>query len=438
MMANCKLSVQISEVMGDSRRKSPNIFPQNEMNVFELKSRLHQFLLNKFHEYSESCRAMLMSGIFIGTDITKLKTVPDCVFADIYGDSAANFDRHVSLHKHELKQFLDGAALLNIDLRVLAADAQMLNRLISDLKRQFRDFAKYDKNAISPNGELPRTAVIGDTPVLLQLHSFSNFARRIEREFDAKKCPHLRIPQIAEDFLFDKRGLDQKTLSKYAQFINRFKQLLGENRLITEFLDEPKLGDQPLAIKFRDQLSKMKTGRRMTEKMQPSTVNQYVGFFHSLLEWARETGRVNFQKNPFSGLMLDIGVSKQVVRRQFSAPEIRSIFSYRPAHVLEARGYPDAAYWLPKIMALMLMRPSEIADLKLRDIRRQDDLIYVSLSEVDTKNHSSKRVVPVHKQLITLGFLDYIERCVRLGNVYLFEELQLVDKQDAYFGVIRT
>lgn len=433
-MSNRKLSVQISEVMGDSRLKNPKIFPLNETSAFELKSGLHQFLHHKFHEYSESCRAMLMSGVFIGTDITKLKTVPDCVFADFYGDSTENFDRHVSLHKQELKQFLDRAELLGIDLWVLAADAQMSNRLVSDLKRQSREFAKFDKKAMCPNGELPRTAVIGDAPVLGLLHSFSNLARRIEREFNSEKYPHLRMTQISEDFLFDKRGLDQKTLTKYAQYMDRFNQLFGANRLITEFLDAPKLGDQPLAIKFRDKLSKIKTGRQMTEYIQPPTINQYLGFFHSLLEWARETGRVDFQKNPFSGLMLDNGISKQVVRRQFSAKEIRTIFNYRPDHVLEAQDYPAASYWLPKIISLMLMRPSEIADLKLRDIRRQSGVTYVSLAEVDTKNRSSKRLVPVHKKLIDLGFLNYIEDCSRLGNLYVFEELQTVDKQDPLYS----
>jgi integrase len=123
-----------------------------------------------------------------------------------------------------------------------------------------------------------------------------------------------------------------------------------------------------------------------------------------------------------------------VIRRQFSAQEIRAIFDYRPDHVLEAREYPEASYWLPKLMALMLMRPSEIADLKLRDIRRQSGITYLSLVEVDTKNHSSKRRVPVHKKLIELGFLDYVERCGRIGNVYLFEELQSVDKQDPLYS----
>ena len=123
-----------------------------------------------------------------------------------------------------------------------------------------------------------------------------------------------------------------------------------------------------------------------------------------------------------------------MIRRQFSAQEIRAIFDYRPDHVLEAREYPEASYWLPKIMALMLMRPSEIADLKLRDIRRQSGIIYLSLVEVDTKNRSSKRRVPIHKHLIEIGFLDYLERCSRSGHVYLFEELQSVDKQDPLYS----
>ena len=301
-MTNSNPSVQILEVMGDSRRKSPTLFHQTEMSTGELKSQLHQFLLHKFHEYSESCRAMLMSGVFIDTDITKLKTVPDCVFADFYADSAANFKRHVSLHKPELDQFLDRAEILGISLNVLAKDAIFSNRLISDLKRQHREFAKFDKNTLSPDGELPRAAAIGDMPVLLQLHSFSNFARRIEHEFNSEKYSRLRMTKIAEDFLFDKRKAGAKTLTKYAQMLELFNQRMGEHRLITDFLDAAKPGELSLAIQFRDKLAEVKSNRHISGYIQPSTINLYVVFFHSLLEWARDTHRVSFQKNPFSKL----------------------------------------------------------------------------------------------------------------------------------------
>ncbi len=433
-MSNCNLSVQTFEVMGDSRRKSPRLFPRHEMSAFELKSQLHQFLLRKFHEYSESCRAMLMSGVFIDLDIAKLKTVPDCVFADFYEDSSANVERHVSLHKLELKLFLERAERLGINLNVLAQDAIFSNRLISDLKRQLGEFAKFKKSAISPNGELPRAVVLDDISVLGQLHAFSKFARRIEREFSREKHPQLRMTQIAQDYLFDKRGSDAKTLTKYAQYLKYFSQLMGENRLITDFLATSKADEHPLAIQFRDKLSKVKSNRHRSGYIQPPTVNLYLGFFHSLLEWARDTGRVDFTKNPFRGLMLDVGVSNQVIRRQFSAQEIRAVFAYRPTHVSEARNYPDASFWLPKLTALMLMRPSEIADVKLRDLRKQGDIVYLDLVEVDTKNHSSKRKVPIHKHLIELGFLDYVAHCRRSGHVYLFQELQSVDKQDPLYS----
>ncbi len=433
-MSNHNSAVQFSEVMGDSRRKSPRSFPINEMRAFELKNQLHQFLLRKFHEYSESTRAMLMSGVFIGTDITNFKIVPDCVFAGFYQDSAANFERHVSLHKPELKLLLNKAEQLGITLNVLAQDAIFSNRLISDLIRQSREFAKFNKNAISPDGELPRTVVIEDVPILLQLHSFSNFARRIEREYNLEKFPHLRMTQIAKDFLDDKRALGSKTLTKYEQNLELFSEVMGENRLITDFLVAPKPNEYPLAIQFRDKLSKVESKRHSSGYIQPKTINLYLQFFHSLLGWARETGRVEFQKNPLSGLKLDIGISNQTIRRQFSANEMRAIFEYQPAHVLEARKYPNASFWVPKLIALMLMRPSEIADLKLRDIRKQSGIPYVSLAEVDTKTQSSKRRIPIHMRLIEQGFLDYVEHCARAGHQYLFEELQSVDKQDPLYS----
>ena len=75
---------------------------------------------------------------------------------------------------------------------------------------------------------------------------------------------------------------------------------------------------------------------------------------------------------------------------------------------------------------------SEIARINLHDIRREQGVTVIELSEA-TKNIHSKRIVPVHDALLALGFLDHVEELRRKGNSRLFFDWQPEDKINRWF-----
>lgn len=113
-------------------------------------------------------------------------------------------------------------------------------------------------------------------------------------------------------------------------------------------------------------------------------------------------------------------------------------YSYRPHY-----------YWLPLLAIYAGGRLNELSQLYLDDIKSEEGVAYIDFnlvgagkldldgldmaaveSDKSLKNTSSFRLVPIHKELIRLGFLDYVSALRDAGRGRLFEEL----KHDAVKG----
>lgn len=70
----------------------------------------------------------------------------------------------------------------------------------------------------------------------------------------------------------------------------------------------------------------------------------------------------------------------------------------------------DSLYWCPLIASLHGMRREEFAQLKVCHVRQIDGIWVFDLHhiEVKTKNDSSPRYVPLHKDLLGLGFVEEV------------------------------
>lgn len=94
----------------------------------------------------------------------------------------------------------------------------------------------------------------------------------------------------------------------------------------------------------------------------------------------------------------------------------------------------DSLYWGPILISYMLIRRAEfcqamVASIEYHEILFQrEKLSWPHLSIRDTplgrvKNESAVRLLPLHPELIRLGFLDYVAAIEAQGHVALFPEL---------------
>lgn len=85
----------------------------------------------------------------------------------------------------------------------------------------------------------------------------------------------------------------------------------------------------------------------------------------------------------------------------------------------------DHRYWLPLLMLLTGARPAELAQLMVEDVKELHGtwIIHITTEgdgDKSVKTKGSMRVVPVHSELIKLGWIDYCREMRRQGQQRLF------------------
>lgn len=181
---------------------------------------------------------------------------------------------------------------------------------------------------------------------------------------------------------------------------------------------------------------------------------KYLDPLRSIFDWAKKTGRV--QLNPFAGITVSTTKSGGggEERREFRVEELQALFSaplFTGAAAPEGAGLyepgservDDWRYWLPLMALYSGARLNELCGLRLDDFEEEDGVpfFHVRASEARTlKTLASKRVVPVHRELVFLGLLAKVEQLRRAGEERLFPNLtpgprgHLSHKPSKFFG----
>lgn len=162
------------------------------------------------------------------------------------------------------------------------------------------------------------------------------------------------------------------------------------------------------------------------ERMHVKTINKHLTGFHSLFKWAEGNGYVS--KNVFAGLTIKLKKSNDSERVAFSKEQIRKILS---TILKNDTGLIKKEYqrWGPLIAIYTGARLNEIAQLQLDDILQVDDQWCFDINEkaegVRLKTASATRIVPIHSELLDMGFIEHVDSLRRLGKQRLLHELTL-------------
>lgn len=86
----------------------------------------------------------------------------------------------------------------------------------------------------------------------------------------------------------------------------------------------------------------------------------------------------------------------------------------------------DEKFWLPLIAIFSAARQEEICQLHAEDIREEEGVWVFDINAREPrklKNRSAVRLVPIHDELIRLGFLRYVDEQRKAGNARIFPSL---------------
>jgi integrase len=165
-------------------------------------------------------------------------------------------------------------------------------------------------------------------------------------------------------------------------------------------------------------------------RLSVQTVNdKALGAISAILGYAVTNGYRD--DNPATGLKAT-GPGRQGPSRLFySGADLEAIFS-SPVFVSGARpkgGGGEAAKWLPLLALYTGARLEELGRLEFTDVGVQATVPFIFIHGDDkgrrVKTDTSRRRVPIHNDLVRLGFLAYVEEGrLRKRGVSLFPDLQ--------------
>jgi integrase len=177
--------------------------------------------------------------------------------------------------------------------------------------------------------------------------------------------------------------------------------------------------------------------------LSSATQNVYLSTLNAILELGLRKGLVPV--NPAQGLkpLKKETLAASARRLPFTGEQLKAFFEgkfYRtcgqhsPAWAHDKQGW---RFWLPPLCLFMGMRPNEVCQMEAADVRRTDKgtwyLDVVAAEDEDEesaefqktlKTATSRRRIPIHPELLAIGFLDFVETRRTAGQQRLFPDLK--------------
>ena len=170
----------------------------------------------------------------------------------------------------------------------------------------------------------------------------------------------------------------------------------------------------------------------------PKTAHDRLGYLKSLLKYAAQTLDW-IPKHPWQGLNIEVKTTSP--RRPWSAAEMLMLFT-APLHARYElpntwHSGTDAAYWIPLLGLFTGARLGELCQLRVIDVVNDEGIDLMRLTDEgelqSIKSDSGHRSVPLHSELLRLGFLDYVATIKATGADSLWPALRLREGKPSGF-----
>ena len=232
---------------------------------------------------------------------------------------------------------------------------------------------------------------------------------------------------------------------KYAAFAY-LTGLVGEDFFVEKLTNDHFFEIRSLLAAFPKHANKLKVlkGMSLYEKskfaqdnkfplMSKQNANKIIARLRGLMQYAVSIDLLS--KNPCTELEFHISESEKIAaqKEKFSDKQLDKLF--RSKAYDKSYPYGAAMYWTPLIALFHGMRMEEILILTLNEVKFDvgSDTHYFDLTVFTTdtlKNQNAIRRVPLHKELKSLGFYDYLNKCEKHKSKRLFPELKKSNGKD--------
>lgn len=296
---------------------------------------------------------------------------------------------------------------------------------------------------------------IRDAAITLKRRATNDFGpdEIVQRFGGAAKKPAggITLRRLMDDYMADpgvKRG--EKTVLGYRILFDALEELIGADKLAVEVTRDDCKRVRALLMTLPKNARKHYPKKSLREAarlakidgrplMAVGTINSYIINLSSLFNWAVKEEMAD--RNPAKGLLLADPVKAKHKRKPVPLDDLPKLFQM-PLYVGcmdDENGYAKPGpncprrgrFWVPLLSLFHGLRQGEACQLLTTDIRQIAGVWCLMLSEENPdemeqedrkriKTEAGERFVPLHEELIAMGFLEFVRRS---GNKRLFPEL---------------
>ncbi|RTL76108.1 MAG: site-specific integrase [Bradyrhizobiaceae bacterium] len=435
-------------------------------DVKEAKRRDHQEALKASELFEAAVNALTPPAVAAQPVTLDLKQLGDDVYAELLGaDEAERTDGDDRRHLQTPEERARWPDLMDVppsfQMGMSEDHAHVYGELLPVFEDEFRAaYARRDPKIVYPetNIALKRRGIYlsKSSPefqkaalVVLEAHvrAYDAMGKRqrgeiiltpviVERSADewGPRLSEALLSWAAGGSAHNAKKPNANTVKEAQQAVRYFKELHGDLRLgeidrekARQFRDA--VAKVPSALPrdlrklpLREMLKRDLTGFKPRSAATVNKIMQVLGGITSRAEREGFLDKVPGFVNPFGKAIRFSIDNHETQRKHFEKSDLKTIFA-SPVYAENERpagGGGEAAFWFPLIGLLSGMRLDEIAQLRICDLRQDEDTRrwYFDIGRTggrSTKTNSSIRHVPLHRELKRIGLLKYREALLKGG-----------------------
>lgn len=309
--------------------------------------------------------------------------------------------------------------LTRANLSVVGASDELLDELAEKLRRAFLEATWRTEQTLSGNLHMTQDPLFkdtSDTTLLRQLHTPSKGVGDLCADYRVHTERRVREGKLAPT-----------SLSKMRVQCRIMTEFLGEGKALEAITNEDAaalvdfLPTIPVNAAKRYPGLPLKEAVKREEKakekklVSAKTVEHYHTGLSAMLTHAMERGWL--KSNPLKSRLIRELLPPIVDqdREQLTPEEMTTVFSCHDflRQRTGAKGTLAVRFWLPLLCLFHGARANEIAGLRVADVSRDQGVDFLHVRESadrGLKTKCSERKIPLHKELIKIGFLDFVTR----------------------------
>lgn len=329
---------------------------------------------------------------------------------------AESVDEHVAAYRAVLPK--TSPVYRKVAAGVARAEIEALKR--AD-ERDVMDWTGTPSDPLIKRAEQPKAATAGSRIV----DHYDRFLNQRASDISADTISQNRgVIQLFAEFVGEDLPIDQLRRKHVAEWRDQLYFMPKMARQVTELK----------SLKFKEIIAaNQKLGRATID---PKTINRYLSALSPFAKWLAANDLVS------TPIMVDdmfikldrskpkrAPFSDEQLKSLFNSPLFRGCLTNTMEHKPGTFTIRDWRYWLPLIALFSGMRLGEIAQLLVEDVQEMHDtwIMHVTTdgdNDKKLKTVGSERIVPVHSELIALGFLEYYTIRKKAGSKRLFPEIK--------------